>query len=379
MQDQACAPDAFLSTAPSDIETTLAPTVLLFGQTVAHWRVGAIVACSPTHTTYVAMHELTGRRALLDTYHAPALTFDSYDDGVYRVAAGTSRLLDAGVLADGRPYVVHDPYEGTALEIAIETAIVNAARRAGFVLQAWPASTVPVHRVAESPAPELAELPEPPDITFESEEPTPVDPVIDVGDPMPVPWSLPAVAERFDPDTLRPRRTVRRWRTVAWVSGGLAAAACAAIYASSIVELDSSPGPQPALPAYAARVTAQAPVERASFTPRSPAAAPKHAPPPSVAAAPSPVPKPTPPAPHRPPPIVRPQKPAVSVDTVATAYQRVGHELAVLEGKRGPAATAALWPRFHAIHLDEALATAEARTSAAAKLAEIHAAVAAAP
>jgi hypothetical protein len=70
----------------------------------------------------------------------------------------------------------------------------------------------------------------------------------------------------------------------------------------------------------------------------------------------------------------RPPVPPTSptADAVTTQYQRVGHELADLEAKRGADHCADLADSFHEIHLADALATAEGRGDATAALTELH-------
>ncbi len=85
--------------------------------------------------------------------------------------------------------------------------------------------------------------------------------------------------------------------------------------------------------------------------------------------------KPTPAklAPAKAKPAPRPQ-PAPSADDVTQVYQRVGHELYVLQQQQGDQATSELMAKFHAIDLDAALVTPASRKAAIEKLAEIHAA-----
>jgi hypothetical protein len=203
MLDHACSPDEFLSTAATGITTSVAPVSLLFGQTVAGWRVRGILACDPARVTYAVVHEVHERRAQVDVFHVPALPFGAYTDGIYRVATGAARLLCAGVLGDGRPFVVHEPYDGSAVELAIEAAIAAEARRAGFELPTWPASTLPERSVAElQPEPDL---PEPPEIIYIWDEPEP-DSELDFEWEGPTPVDPPAFP-------VVPAHTARRWRT----------------------------------------------------------------------------------------------------------------------------------------------------------------------
>lgn len=62
---------------------------------------------------------------------------------------------------------------------------------------------------------------------------------------------------------------------------------------------------------------------------------------------------------------------APSSVTVLVEYQRVGHDLIALQDQRGKFDCGDLLPRFRAIKLDEALATAASRTTAAAALADL--------
>jgi hypothetical protein len=63
--------------------------------------------------------------------------------------------------------------------------------------------------------------------------------------------------------------------------------------------------------------------------------------------------------------------PPPSTTTVLVQYQRIGRDLRQLQELRGTECTLELWPRFRAIKLDEATATAEARTQTAATLDEL--------
>ncbi len=53
-------------------------------------------------------------------------------------------------------------------------------------------------------------------------------------------------------------------------------------------------------------------------------------------------------------------------------YQRVGHEIVMLQNRRGRETTADLWADLHTIDLDKGLVTADGRANAAITLAELH-------
>jgi hypothetical protein len=63
--------------------------------------------------------------------------------------------------------------------------------------------------------------------------------------------------------------------------------------------------------------------------------------------------------------------PPPSTTAVLVQYQRIGRDLRLLQELRGTECTLELWPRFRAIKLDEATATAEARAQTSATLDEI--------
>lgn len=69
----------------------------------------------------------------------------------------------------------------------------------------------------------------------------------------------------------------------------------------------------------------------------------------------------------------QPTKPVADPTTeLVVEYQRVGHELVLLQNHRGRDAAKDLWLDLHTIDLDKGLMTPEGRANAALTLAEIH-------
>ena len=68
-------------------------------------------------------------------------------------------------------------------------------------------------------------------------------------------------------------------------------------------------------------------------------------------------------------------KPAPAPDPAGeliVEYQRVGHEIVLLQRLRGTDAVADLWAMLHQIDLDKGLVTADGRANAALTFAELH-------
>ncbi len=61
-----------------------------------------------------------------------------------------------------------------------------------------------------------------------------------------------------------------------------------------------------------------------------------------------------------------------AADELIVEYQRVGHEIVLLQRLRGTEAAADLWETLHEIDLDKGLATADGRANAALTFAELH-------
>src|SRR5260370_540124 len=66
--------------------------------------------------------------------------------------------------------------------------------------------------------------------------------------------------------------------------------------------------------------------------------------------------------------------PAVPAKAAAMVrqYRRVGRDLVRVQNKRGGDLTEDLWSTYRAIHIDDALATADGRDETAATLADLH-------
>ncbi|MGE5185046.1 MAG: hypothetical protein ACM31C_23420 [Acidobacteriota bacterium] len=118
------------------------------------------------------------------------------------------------------------------------------------------------------------------------------------------------------------------------------------------------------------------------------APAPRHTPAPTRATTPTPTPVPirvaaVKPAPTKPVPVPAPAVLAVApaaaslaapvaADQLIFEYQRVGHEIVLLQRLRGTGAVADLWEALHEIDLDKGLATADGRANAALTFAALH-------
>ncbi len=163
----------------------------------------------------------------------------------------------------------------------------------------------------------------------------------------------------------------RRWKRIA--------AACFAAMVAAAGYGNAAPGGKPAV-----QVAAATPARPATAkpTPAKPAPAPVAAKPtatkPAAPAA-DPAAKPDEAEPvgeakAAPAPLLPPAP--VSADALVLQYQRVGHELADLQAKRGLGhaldPSADLADTFHAIKLTAALATPDSRINAAAALTELH-------
>jgi hypothetical protein len=64
--------------------------------------------------------------------------------------------------------------------------------------------------------------------------------------------------------------------------------------------------------------------------------------------------------------------PASPADEIIVQYQRVGHEIVLLQRLRGNDSVKDLWQTLHHIDLDKDLATADGRVNATLTLAELH-------
>ena len=190
--------------------------------------------------------------------------------------------------------------------------------------------------------------------------------------PPPLPWMYAVGVDELDDveppqlpecDDVEIAPAPRRWRYVIPV-------ALAALAGAAIAYVGAGSATSASVVTAAAVVTAPAPI--AAPVP-APAPAPVAAPVPVAAPAPvvKPVAKPAP-APVDKAEAPAPIKPSTG-DALAMQYQRIGHELATLEDKRGLELCADIRESFRAIKIDDALKTAESRAEAAATLDEIHA------
>ncbi len=117
------------------------------------------------------------------------------------------------------------------------------------------------------------------------------------------------------------------------------------------------------------------------------APAPRHSPAPTRATAPVPAPAPIKVAVVKPAPVKPAPAPAVTTriapapaslaapvaaDELIVEYQRVGHEIVLLQRLRGNDAVVDLWETLHQIDLDKGLATPDGRANAALTFAELH-------
>ena len=130
---------------------------LLCGTKVGAWRVRDRCRehTQTQSTTYSVVNEPGGVHAALTVIETPALALGSYTRRILAIAqiltridhAGAVSILDAGLAADGRPYVVTELHDGVTLAERVQDGAPVERQRAITILRGICAALIAAHEV----------------------------------------------------------------------------------------------------------------------------------------------------------------------------------------------------------------------------------------